>query len=41
MRYSDPFRTTVAAAMSLALAAVPAVAKNNNSRVKPMVANPA
>jgi len=41
MKYSDLFRTAAAAALSLAVAAVPAVAKNGNTKVKPAVAKPA
>ena len=40
MTYSDLFRTAAAAALSLAMAAVPAVAKNGNPKVKPAVAKP-
>ena len=34
MKYSDLFRTAAAAALSIALAAVPAMAKNGNAKVK-------
>ena len=40
MKYSDLFRTAAAAALSLAVAAVPAVAKNNTAKAKPAVAKP-
>jgi hypothetical protein len=41
MKYSDLFRTAAAAALSLAVAAVPAVAKNNTAKAKPAAAKPA
>jgi len=41
MKHSDLFRTAAAAALSLAVAAVPAVAKNNAAKAKPAVAKPA
>jgi uncharacterized protein YoaH (UPF0181 family) len=41
MKHSDLFRTAFAAALSLALAAGPAVAKNNAAKAKPTVAKPA
>jgi hypothetical protein len=41
MTYSVLFRTATAAGLSLALAAVPAVAKNNSAKVKSTVAKPA
>lgn len=41
MKHSDLFRTALAAALSLALAAGPAVAKNNAAKAKPTVAKPA
>ena len=41
MKHSDLFRTAAAAALSLAVAVVPAVAKNNAAKAKPAVAKPA
>lgn len=38
MKYSDLFRTAAAVAVSIAMAAVPAVAKSGNPKVKPTVA---
>ena len=41
MKHSDLFRRAAVAALSLALAAVPALAKNGNAKVKPATAKPA